>query len=356
MSLENAGFIKDLIITNPEGTDPKSQGDDHLRMLKKVLKQQFPGFTQGLGINRTETEINAMVIAGAYGLGAAAVQLPELSMNNADLPTAFYYVFNEGAGIVPNGNSGYLINIDNASPDFSFQAFFSTTTTELFVRSKQAGAFSPWYTNWSAANRPAQTSPLDIGAAAMLAPGSFGLGVAVPTGGTANLNEAPYAKTTYNARWTGASWVNQPALEAAGVAAIVELESINGTHCRQRFISIANGSEYVRYLIAGSWTPWWTLAPVTEQLLANPGYQVINRICRQWGAVGPIADDASAAVTFPRAFTAVFTAQVTPIGYIAGTTFLCGTIQNLTATALTVANLNNAGASVTFYWEATGYV
>lgn len=57
MSLESGNFIKDLVITNPEGTDPKSQGDDHLRLIKAILKSQFAGFTQGKSINRTEDEI-----------------------------------------------------------------------------------------------------------------------------------------------------------------------------------------------------------------------------------------------------------------------------------------------------------
>lgn len=42
MSLEDGSYISDLIATNPGGGDPKSQGDDHLRLIKSVLKQTFP--------------------------------------------------------------------------------------------------------------------------------------------------------------------------------------------------------------------------------------------------------------------------------------------------------------------------
>jgi hypothetical protein len=43
MSLENyTGNISDLVATNPTGTDPRSQGDDHLRGIKYTLKQSFP--------------------------------------------------------------------------------------------------------------------------------------------------------------------------------------------------------------------------------------------------------------------------------------------------------------------------
>jgi hypothetical protein len=42
MSLENGTYISDLVKTNPTGTDPKSQGDDHLRLIKACVQQSFP--------------------------------------------------------------------------------------------------------------------------------------------------------------------------------------------------------------------------------------------------------------------------------------------------------------------------
>jgi hypothetical protein len=45
MALETGTYINDLVITNPPSNDPKSQGDDHLRLLKTVLKNSLPGFT-----------------------------------------------------------------------------------------------------------------------------------------------------------------------------------------------------------------------------------------------------------------------------------------------------------------------
>ncbi len=43
MALETGSFIDDLTITNPLGADAKNEGDDHLRLIKKVLKATFPG-------------------------------------------------------------------------------------------------------------------------------------------------------------------------------------------------------------------------------------------------------------------------------------------------------------------------
>ena len=42
MALESASWVTQLVDTNPTATDPVSQGDDHLRMIKTVLQNSFP--------------------------------------------------------------------------------------------------------------------------------------------------------------------------------------------------------------------------------------------------------------------------------------------------------------------------
>ena len=61
MSLESfTGFIKALVTTNPASADPKSQGDDHIRGIKATLKTQFSGFTEGIAITGTESQVNTV--------------------------------------------------------------------------------------------------------------------------------------------------------------------------------------------------------------------------------------------------------------------------------------------------------
>ena len=44
MGLEAGNFIEDLVQANPiGGLDPKSEGDDHLRLLKVCIQGSFPG-------------------------------------------------------------------------------------------------------------------------------------------------------------------------------------------------------------------------------------------------------------------------------------------------------------------------
>ena len=45
MALESATYVDGLVITNPTGSDSISQGDDHIRLIKTVLKNSLPNVT-----------------------------------------------------------------------------------------------------------------------------------------------------------------------------------------------------------------------------------------------------------------------------------------------------------------------
>jgi hypothetical protein len=56
MPLENANYIASLNASNPTSTDPKSQGDDHLRMIKSALQNSFAGFTGMVIVTGSEAQ------------------------------------------------------------------------------------------------------------------------------------------------------------------------------------------------------------------------------------------------------------------------------------------------------------
>lgn len=58
MALESATYINQLVASNPTLSDPKAQGDDHIRMVKSVLKSTFPSFTGAVTL--TQTQINGL--------------------------------------------------------------------------------------------------------------------------------------------------------------------------------------------------------------------------------------------------------------------------------------------------------
>lgn len=55
MALENPNYFGDLNPSNPASADPKNQGDDHIRNLKKAARQSFPGFTGTIMVGGTTT-------------------------------------------------------------------------------------------------------------------------------------------------------------------------------------------------------------------------------------------------------------------------------------------------------------
>lgn len=56
MALETGTYVSDLVETNPLAGDGKSQGDDHIRLIKAVLKATFPNLTGA--VNPTQAELN----------------------------------------------------------------------------------------------------------------------------------------------------------------------------------------------------------------------------------------------------------------------------------------------------------
>lgn len=56
MGLESGSFPSDLVSSNPQGADDKSQGDDHIRLIKNVIKTTFPNIDGA--VTATQDELN----------------------------------------------------------------------------------------------------------------------------------------------------------------------------------------------------------------------------------------------------------------------------------------------------------
>jgi hypothetical protein len=74
MGLETATYISQLVDTNPTSSDPVSQGDDHLRLIKEVLQAQFT--TLGAAaVTTTAAELNLLdgktTVGDASGPGSS---------------------------------------------------------------------------------------------------------------------------------------------------------------------------------------------------------------------------------------------------------------------------------------------
>ena len=71
MALESASYITSLNASNPTSTDTVSQADDHLRLIKSVLKNTFPNLDQP--VTATPAQINNPIPSGLISLWSGSV-------------------------------------------------------------------------------------------------------------------------------------------------------------------------------------------------------------------------------------------------------------------------------------------
>lgn len=89
MGLESATYVDDLITSNPNATDSRGQGDDHLRLIKTALKGTFPNaskkfyFPQGTSLQTSTVTVTAAddnkLIPVSCEAAARTVNLPQVS-------------------------------------------------------------------------------------------------------------------------------------------------------------------------------------------------------------------------------------------------------------------------------------
>lgn len=110
MGLETGTYLDDLVVTNPTTTDKRRQGDDHLRLLKTVLKNSFPN---------VDGAVNPSVAEFNYLVGVTSLIQTQL---DAKLVTADA----DGAGLTESGGvlavgagDGIAVNADDVAIDIS---------------------------------------------------------------------------------------------------------------------------------------------------------------------------------------------------------------------------------------------
>ena len=95
--LTGTKYLDDLVATNPAAGDNVSEGDDHIRGIKNVLKLSFPGIDGA--VNATDTELNLIDGGTARGTDALATgdgilinDAGTMKMTNVDTVQTFMQV------------------------------------------------------------------------------------------------------------------------------------------------------------------------------------------------------------------------------------------------------------------------
>lgn len=111
MPLETGSFINDLTATNPAGSDPAGQGDDHLRLIKATVQGTFPQMGAIFGqVRRQDTALSISstwntnhFIVSASATATVVLTLPPA----ASITTGFYVdITTIGTGTVNLAASG----------------------------------------------------------------------------------------------------------------------------------------------------------------------------------------------------------------------------------------------------------
>lgn len=150
MPLEVFSFIPQLVATNPLGTDPKSQGDDHIRGVKATLQNQFPNFT-GEAVTLTEAEINAGVstdaLAGYLNTGLHAEYAADF--DDIAVNSTYFFTASSVTNAPPDflgGQTGYVTTFNRTGQDKTQIVYGESASREyeIWERNEQVNVWNAW--------------------------------------------------------------------------------------------------------------------------------------------------------------------------------------------------------------------
>lgn len=118
MGLESGNYISDLDEANPTSSDIKGLGDNHLRLIKHVLRYQFPNFTAApvtLTIAQLNDVINKASLTSPAFLGTPTAPTAVIGTNTTQLATTAFVMTAVGSGTTPAGPGDYGVWFWNGS-------------------------------------------------------------------------------------------------------------------------------------------------------------------------------------------------------------------------------------------------
>ena len=116
MTVESVTYINDLDVNNPSGGDSISEGDDHIRNIKKSIKNTFPNVNEPVTV--TAEEINKIGDFTKNGNGVFA----SCKFNGSQI----MYGHNISSVQVIN-NGQYLVNFTKPTDGFDFHYAIQVT-------------------------------------------------------------------------------------------------------------------------------------------------------------------------------------------------------------------------------------
>ena len=112
MGVETATYISQLSTTNPLGSDPISEGDQQIRLLKTVLQAQFSGLSGTTAVTSSGSELNIL-----DGVTATYAELNYNDITTLGTSQNSKVVTQSAGGVVTIGATGNNETMDIASHD-----------------------------------------------------------------------------------------------------------------------------------------------------------------------------------------------------------------------------------------------
>ena len=111
MALESANFISELQKSDPKGTDLVSEGDDHLRLIKKTLQNSFPVALDAPLIPDITDKGNHVL---ATNSDASAIEWTEIQAKAGE---QFFRYWKEGNQIISSGQGWVRVTYEVEKED-----------------------------------------------------------------------------------------------------------------------------------------------------------------------------------------------------------------------------------------------
>lgn len=127
MTVEAATYIDTLSSANPASGDQRSEGDDHIRLLKAVLQATFPNITGP--VTASQTELNQTDGVTLLSTTTAGQMVLQKSTTISGSPSAIDFVNGSGGVVLTTAYDEYLIVLSNirhaSSTNAKLRMYFS---------------------------------------------------------------------------------------------------------------------------------------------------------------------------------------------------------------------------------------
>jgi hypothetical protein len=121
-ALETGTYISDLVSTNPAAGDAKSQGDDHIRLLKATVKATFPNVSGAVTPTHTElnyvdgvtSAIQTQINQATLTAGTVQATTSGTSIDFTSIPSWVKKITISFAGVSVSGTSNPIVQIGDS--------------------------------------------------------------------------------------------------------------------------------------------------------------------------------------------------------------------------------------------------